>query len=251
MSEVILFVFEGEKTEAILTSSLLKFFLSNDNRIIVSSFKTDVYSLFKKLSEDEDLDAFSIIKSKDSSLDKYNRDDFSQMYLFFDYDGHAPGSSNDKIRKLLNFFSEETDKGKLFISYPMIESVKCINDFSNEDCFFDLKYKIDDCTKFKGFVHEYACNTLIDFNQYKNETWNNVINLHCIKSNFIVNEKKTFPIKEINQIDLFEKQFEKHIDTRREISVIGSFPLMLMDYYGLSKIYSMISGEKIVDNTLP
>ncbi|TOP22640.1 hypothetical protein CGH19_24830, partial [Vibrio parahaemolyticus] len=68
---------------------------------------------------------------------------------FFDYDAHVPNSSNEKIKELLNFFSEETDKGKLFISYPMIESMKCISDLSNDDLFFDLKYNISSFSDFK------------------------------------------------------------------------------------------------------
>lgn len=250
MSEVILFVFEGEKTEVKLASSLLKFYSSKKNKIIVSTFKTDIYYLFSKLKEDEDLDAFSIVKERDSSLNGYHRDDFSQMYLFFDYDAHVPNSSNEKIKELLNFFSEETDKGKLFISYPMIESMKCINDLSNDDLFFDLKYNISSFSDFKKFVHGYACKSLIDFNGYTNEVWNRVINLHCVKSNVIANDNNVFPTKEITQIEIFDNQLKKHIDIRNEVSVIGSFPLMLMDYYGANQMYSIISGEKIVDNTL-
>lgn len=74
--------------------------------------------------------------------------------------------------------------------------------------------------------------------------------MHCVKSNIIANDNNAFPTKEITQIEIFDNQLKKHIDIRNEVSVIGSFPLMLMDYYGANQMYSIISGEKIVDNTL-
>lgn len=66
MTERILFVFEGEKTEKTITDSLLKKFIENDKRVVLSSFKTDIYSLYKLMSEDEDLDVFAVLKEKKS-----------------------------------------------------------------------------------------------------------------------------------------------------------------------------------------
>ncbi|EOG3606819.1 hypothetical protein, partial [Staphylococcus epidermidis] len=62
MTERILFVFEGEKTEKTITDSLLKNFIENDKRVVISSFKTDIYALYKLMSEDEDLDVFAVMK---------------------------------------------------------------------------------------------------------------------------------------------------------------------------------------------
>lgn len=108
MTERILFVFEGEKTEKTITDSLLKKFIENDKRVVLSSFKTDIYSLYKLMSEDEDLDVFAVLKEKNPDLVDFDRDSFSQLFLFFDYDGHAPTASDEKIDRLLSFFNEET-----------------------------------------------------------------------------------------------------------------------------------------------
>ena len=48
--------------------------------------------------------------------------------MFFDYDGHAPLADDEKIKELLILFNEETSFGKLYISYPMIEALKHINE---------------------------------------------------------------------------------------------------------------------------
>ncbi|ROW57287.1 hypothetical protein C3E80_21145, partial [Cronobacter malonaticus] len=88
----------------------------------------------------DDLDIFSLIKERNPELESFTRDMFSQVFLFFDYDGHSNNASDEKIRKLLDFFDEETEKGRLYISYPMIESLKCISDLNNEDAFYNHTY---------------------------------------------------------------------------------------------------------------
>ncbi|MBF1968249.1 hypothetical protein ISX33_22815, partial [Enterobacter hormaechei] len=79
MTERILFVFEGEKTEKTITDSLLKNFIENDKRVVISSFKTDIYALYKLMSEDEDLDVFAVMKEKNPELVDFDRDSFSQL----------------------------------------------------------------------------------------------------------------------------------------------------------------------------
>lgn len=74
MTERILFVFEGEKTEKTITDSLLKKFIENDKRVVLSSFKTDIYSLYKLMSEDEDLDVFAVLKEKNPDLVDFDRE---------------------------------------------------------------------------------------------------------------------------------------------------------------------------------
>jgi hypothetical protein len=39
---------------------------------------------------------------------------------------HSPAANDDKIIELLDFFNEETENGKLFISYPMVNQSACL-----------------------------------------------------------------------------------------------------------------------------
>ncbi|KAF3978211.1 MAG: hypothetical protein HFP77_03055 [Methylococcales symbiont of Iophon sp. n. MRB-2018] len=123
-----MFVFEGKKTE----SKYLKIFLEklnikiDKNRIEVA-FCTDIYQLYEKIQRDPMVDTFELLKefrSLNGSLDKLERDEITSIYLFFDYDGHAPLASDKKIDLMLSQFNDETDQGKLFISFPMLESLK-------------------------------------------------------------------------------------------------------------------------------
>ncbi|WP_368252637.1 hypothetical protein AB2J17_25710 (plasmid) [Citrobacter freundii] len=247
MAEHILFVFEGEKTEKTVTDSLLKHFIENDKRIIISSFKTDIYALYKKLNEDEDLDVFALMKERNTSLSEFNRDSFSQLFLFFDYDGHSPSASDKKISELLGFFNEETENGKLFVSYPMVESIKCISHLDNLEAFCNHSVKICDCSKFKGYVAEYAHKSLINFPSYIRQTWNDVVRMHCVKANFIIKGDMVFPSNYFTQIDVFGAQKSNYIDRDNSVSILSSFPMLLLDFFGHQGLFVQVSGGKIED----
>ena len=65
-----------------------------------------------------------------------NESDFSEVYLFFDYDFQNKNLElseiNSQLTEMLDFFSDETDNGKLYINYPMIESIRCTRKLPDE-----------------------------------------------------------------------------------------------------------------------
>lgn len=134
----ILFVFEGEKTEDQIIRSLQKF-LFNEETVITCAFCAEIYQLHQALLKDGDLDTFSLLKELPNNreiLKLYNRNDFAEIYLFFDYDGHSTLASESSLSEMLSIFNEETDFGKLYLSYPMVESIK---HYSEELDFKSLK----------------------------------------------------------------------------------------------------------------
>ena len=46
---------------------------------------------------------------------------------------------------MLDFFSDETDNGKLYINYPMVESIKCTQKLPDEH-FYEYKVTRGDCS---------------------------------------------------------------------------------------------------------
>ena len=229
MSNKILFIFEGEKTEKQITDNLIKFYIS-ENSVIQCAYCTDIYRLFKEIDSDKDLDTFLLIKEKNQEiLSEYSRDDFAEIYMFFDYDGHAPTAEDDKIVEVLNFFDNETEKGKLFVSYPMVESLK---HFSKTINFKELKVKAKKNIKYKNLVSQEASSNLINFTIYTKEKWVSLIKVHLMKSNYILTDNYSLPNDITNQIDIFNKQLEKYIKIDSTVGVLSSFPLFLFDYYG-------------------
>ena len=134
--EYIAIISEGEKTEKQIINNLENNFTTFSNKIIFLSYKANIYNLFREIEEDEDIDIISLLKEKQIKANKIrndvenidvsniNSDDISQIYLFFDYDGHTENASDEEIVKMLNKFDNETENGKLYISYPMVEALK-------------------------------------------------------------------------------------------------------------------------------
>ena len=212
--------------------------------IITCAYCNNIYNLYKQLHTDEDLDTFNLLKDipiNKQNLKEYKRTDFAEIYLFFDYDGHDTMADDSILIDLILKFNEETEKGKLYISYPMIESIKHISDF---ETFRDLKVKCKKNINYKNLVSSDCLKDLIQFKKYNSETWKKVIEAHLKKMNFIVNDEYQLPNTLINQYSIFKKQLEKFIMIDETISVLSSFPMYLHDYYGNEFLINNILDKK-------
>ncbi len=232
-----LFVFEGEKTEITIAENLIKnfekeitgsFFSSED---IMCAYCTSIYPLHKEIENDKYLDMFGLLKEIEFNkkrLQNFTSDDFSEIYLFFDYDGHATNASDSKLSKIIAFFNEETNYGKVFISYPMVEALK---HFSSCIDFKNLKVPAKENKKYKEIVSKEADKKYINFELYTKEIWVELIEIHLKKLNFIVNDCYSMPENNlISQCEIFSKQLKKYIEINSTVSVLSSFPVFLFDY---------------------
>jgi len=149
--------------------------------------------------------------------------------MFFDYDGHATNASDEKLNELLNFFNEETEKGKLYISYPMVEALKHIENF---DTFEELKVKCKENIDYKKVVRQKGLVQLKQIIHYDFQQWKELIDIHLKKMNYIANDLFVFPSEIIDQLTIFNKQLEKYVNINQTVAVLSSFPVFLHDYYG-------------------
>lgn len=132
----IAFVYEGEKTEKVLVERMKELFFEEIADVMIFSFPAcgNIYMIWNKLREYEFeidvIDAIREISPKAKELlEGYSISDFSEVYLFFDYDAHNDNlpqvyRRTDVVEELLQAFDNETENGKLYISYPMIESLR-------------------------------------------------------------------------------------------------------------------------------
>jgi len=239
MSNKILFIFEGEKTEKQVADNLTKYFV-NSNLNVQCAFCSDIYNLYGRLSDDEDLDTFAILKTIEYNkviLSPYNRNDFAEIYMFFDYDGHIPNANDSVIKDLLLFFNEETDMGKLFLSYPMVESIKHLNDTID---FKELKVKAKENINYKKIVSEQCGNHLKNLTLLTKENWLEIIESHLKKMNFIVNDNYSLPTSIISQVVVFQNQLSKYLEIDSTVAVLSAFPVFLLDYYGIKKTTDLL-----------
>lgn len=111
-------------------------------------YGTNIYMLYDDIVEeyDEDWDMVDVdlpyIVSKKKTPETIQRKtDYINIYIVFDYERHDPNFSEDKIRKLQEYFSDSTDAGQLYLNYPMIESYQDMLDFP-DDAFINHKVSV-------------------------------------------------------------------------------------------------------------
>ena len=248
--EYIAIISEGEKTEKQIINNLENNFTTFSDKIIFLSYKANIYNLFREIEEDEDIDIISLLKEKQIKANKIrndvenidvsniNSDDISQIYLFFDYDGHTENASDEEIVKMLNKFDNETENGKLYISYPMVEALKHLK----KDKLDINNYLVEAKTRinYKNFVSQ---NT--DYENLVNLTKGNWLfiiseNLkRCLFLLEIININYEIYSNMINQESIFNKQLDKYISKEEKVLVLSAFPFFLIEYFG-EEFFSLV-----------
>lgn len=242
-NEVIVIISEGENTENLIIDNIKKNFakFSRRREIVFLPFKTCIYELWEVMKKDnfetEILDVLmerdSLIKSK---IEEVGKESIYQIFLFFDYDGHAcRGKHGDQIiRNLLETFDNETMQGKLYISYPMVEALKDLK--KNDNCCRSCFVPIINNISYKQIVSE---NTEFqDLTKLKKIDWYHMMHYNLKKANCIVFSSFNTPqyndyFRYINQSTIFEGQKTRFIRNAK-IAVISGFTLFLLDFYGQS-----------------
>ncbi len=94
-------------------------------------YGTNIYLLYEDIvkeygenwaEQNEDVDLPFVISKKQTPNSRQSKDDFTNIILVFDYERHDTNFSEQKILNMQTCFSDVTDKGQLYINYPMIES---------------------------------------------------------------------------------------------------------------------------------
>mgnify|MGYP003604867525 FL=1 len=181
---------------------------------------------------------------KKNALTNKVRDDFSEVYLFFDYDlQHSKDikKTNDIVIDMLNTFNNETEAGKLYISYPMVEALKDlkVRNVCSEHCCVCVK----SLTKYKSAVG--AVNCFSKAARYDNDTWRHFC-LHAVKkSNCIVKDEYMEPsferfINELTGEAIFSGQLAKFVSNYK-VAVLSAIPLFLLEYFGEKRWEELLS----------
>ena len=139
---------------------------------------------------------------------------------------------------MLNKFDNETEKGKLYISYPMVEALKHLK----KDKLDINNYLVEAKTRinYKNFVSQ-------------NTDYENLVNLTKGNWLFIISEnlKRCLFLLEItninyelyyhmiNQESIFNKQLDKYISQEEKVLVLSAFPFFLLEYFG-EEFFSLV-----------
>lgn len=253
---MILFVFEGEERERQIFKTIeYLFFQGRDS--IVCSFGNNIYELYRQLKEMDGGDIVSVLRennsaSSDSPFSGNERtSDFSEIFLFFDYDFQNKNLTleemNSQLAEMLEMFGDETDNGKLYINYPMVEALQHTKRLP-DDKFVDYTVSRKECMEcnYKEISARFSDYSSLDFivlpslrEPRKNEidkvsgNWEHVKNQNVAKANLICTGKNGIPSEKecVSQQNIFQAQLEKYIAPSGVVSILCAFPLFLFEYF--------------------
>ena len=242
MAERILFVLEGERPERQILRNVENLFFGSQHLKLI--FGAEVYQLCKSIEEDPDLDLFELLKVRSGhncrALEDYTREDFSQIYLFFDYEGQAPNASDDSLADLLARFDNETEAGKLFVSYPMVEALRDIDpkeDFGQ----FVVSADINGKAEYKNLASRRT--GIAAFRNLSKESWRFIITESEKKANLIAGGNYEQPEVPIEQVPILQGQIEHFKEPSDLIAVLSAFPFFLLEYFGRATLAEKCKTE--------
>lgn len=245
MKNIILFIIEGAKNEEDVCANIANVFFKNSSEVVILSLPAEmnIYMLYRILKRDNfESDIVEILRENSNvakdKLSSYSRGDFSQIYYFFDFDEHANNLDKQQMSNIevldcmLKIFDNETENGKLYLSYPMIEALRDCASLSckpaNGSCHINRRSFSD----YKNISSASANNNNVS--KYDYLAWLNII------SNFILRIACLFQLKDINRdafirkihpLAIFEEEIRLY-SLEENIFIISSFPEFLIDYSG-------------------
>ena len=254
---MILFVFEGKRREPDIFKTLEYLFFP-ESQTIVCSYGNNIYDLYRQLKAlDGNGDIISILREKykdnpDSPFTPETKSsDFSEVFLFFDYDFQNRNLTidqmNRQISEMLELFNDETDNGLLYINYPMTEAIRYTKELP-DDHFSDYSVSRTDCHDkgFKNIAQQFSAYGSLDFIvldfrrspserrvSFVRQNWALLEQQNVIKANMICNGELVIPVDKstISQQRIFESQLSQFILPKEEVSILSAFPLFNFNYF--------------------
>lgn len=236
------FIVEGEAREPQVIDNISKIFFHHGNfKIITLPAGENIYMLWKKLKADDfDTDIIEVLRESNKEIRKQllglSRDDFSEVYLFFDYDAHqtnlGKADDEDVIKQMLESFDNETENGKLYISYPMVEALR---DYEpgicgkREACFA----AVDELGEYKNVSAARSFNP--HFRDYDIHTWKEIIDVFVMRISCLFGQADVVSYKQYLEMaapyDIYICEKTEAVCNR--VFILSAFPEFLVDYFGM------------------
>jgi hypothetical protein len=165
-----------------------------------------------------------------------SRNDFSEVYLFFDYDAHQTNVGNadaeNVLHQMLENFDNETENGKLYISYPMVEALR---DFEPgicgkpNNCFVAIK----DMGEYKNVSSTRSFNP--HFRDYDFEDWKEIVDVFALRISCLLGQEEVVSYEQYletaSPYDIYI--CEENENMKHRVFILSAFPEFLVDYFGI------------------
>ncbi len=265
----ILIVCEGSGYEQVIINSVKNLYFTNDlSEIVFISYNTNIYQLYQSIKQEDyplGIDIFEFIKERDANTEENKMGRmlkeqgvsdivlFERIYLFFDYDGQTCKErfdtkilADDAIFELLEYFNNETENGRLFISYPMSEAIvdfsvctSVINKKHDLCCLFSAREKTDaNNNSYKKRIGDKRRNykkKAISCDEFEKAFDIFLKRLHFLLYNtYGVIGRDDFD--SVDSIIIHRKQKELFIDKCESVFILSAFPYFVLYHFGYDTI---------------
>lgn len=187
------FIVEGEAREPQVIDNISKVFFKHGNlKIITLPAGENIYMLWKKLKADD----------------------------------------GDVINQMLESFDNETENGKLYISYPMVEALrdfeagKCGN---GDNCFVEISA----LAEYKNISSRNSLNP--HFRDYNIDVWKEIVDVFLMRISCLLGNAEVISyeqyLDEANPHDIYI--CEQALAGNNKVFIISAFPEFLVDYFGI------------------
>lgn len=239
--KLFLFVIEGAEREKDYFSNFSSVFFNGKNEVITIYVPAEmnVYMLYDILKKDNfETDIVEVIKENipkaEEILHNYARDSFAEIYLFFDFDEHANNLKEkenvDALREMLMLFDNETELGKLYISYPMVEALR---DHVGDSCGIVSGGCSRNRNSFGDYKEDSSKNpSNNNVGKYDYPKWMSIIRNYVYRMSCLFSKKRLEHddfLSTNNPLSIFNKQMAAY-KLSDNIFVLSCFPEFLIDY---------------------
>ena len=236
-------VVEGEDREMKYFQNLVSLFFPPEKVLLLClPAGENIYMLWKRLKADNfETDIIEVLrehsKGAKPKLENFTRQDFQEVYLFFDLDSHQNNLKKDEnpddiLKQMLETFDNETENGKLYISYPMCEALRDVQEGtcqSSYRCFLDTT----DISKYKN--HSATYSKFVSVKKYTVETWKMIIAIflfrcQCLFCVDATDQAYYWYKRHVTTMAIFEKE-QMLLQSSQQVFILSAFPEFLIEYF--------------------
>ena len=226
-----LVIVEGEKDDYKLLEKAFQLFLPAENRKIVS-YGTNIYELYTQMenvsTDWDELDFLQVLKAheNDEALKSIFDEDYTDILLVFDFDPQDNLYNSRKLCRLMDYFCESTENGRLYLNYPMVESFYHITSL-DDDSYMKQTVSYDELRKglYKSNVDKDSFQR--DLRKYSKEEMKKVIFLNVHKAQLLNGESLSDMVQTLRNV------LDVEVDLLRErkiVQVLNTCILFMYEY---------------------
>lgn len=202
------------------------------NDFDISVYGTTIYDLYDKMILDGCYASVVSFLKDEGKLDLPDgvRPDeaFNSIYLVFDFDPQDPRFNFDHILQCAQFFSDETRNGKLYLNFPMFESLFDIQNQENT-------WVLSEAVSVKGlngptYKKSVKKRSVISGFSISSQDYPKIIRLHECRYRKLMSIKETTTWPGTNLPALVRIQRSSMEGKKTEIAILNTFALLILDY---------------------